>query len=364
MSKLTFQQAFQGGVLTPNMPQAPPAFTRQQGTFGNIPSSGGWQTSTPAPSTFKIKPQITNTEISIQNSVYPDGVPKLSTPIQATTDSAIKSEVWKRRISDLRMQASRPGIGVADAERLFNEADALEEKYFPESHQIVKLKEQIEEMKALKTSNNLARLDAAGHAAMASKERKDILKELEALRLGSKVSGSGSAFSIPAFTPTPPKPARVSSGTSGLRGLPTAPPTSSTPASSTPASILLPDEKEAADALKFGSFSTLDDVNQAIFKSKGKDKEDYFIAYTTTLQEIGKKINSGTDNLIRNRYVSQVVGLVLADNGIEPSQRNIDEVLLKWGGRDIFKFDTVADRAQKFIKSGKFTKPLTRKKSA
>ena len=134
-----------------------------------------------------------------QNAVFSDGVPKLNTTGQSAVYDNLVKEGYRKQILDLRSRGRD------------DEADALEQRYFPEQHQIALLQDQLAELGALGGAQSRLHISNIGHAKNAAMQRQAILDELAALRASGIVSGA-TGVPAPSGIPTGKAPAPAPTG--------------------------------------------------------------------------------------------------------------------------------------------------------
>lgn len=122
----------------------------------------------------------TNTELELEQIVYPDGVRKNASQVQQELSQEQQQQMARKRIEQL-MQSNSP--------EALREIEMLQHKYFPSEILAAEARAQKEESKKI-------HITAEGHAKQAEESRQAILKELEAL------TGGGGLEDLPTYSAT------------------------------------------------------------------------------------------------------------------------------------------------------------------
>ena len=170
------QPIFSSKSVIPNTPMNPRQPIKNKYTKGYQPTQLKY-VKTPT-TVFKLPQMLTpQTIVEGQNVVYSDGVPKLNTQGQSAVYDELTKNAYRKQIDELRQRGKD------------READSIEQKHFPEQHQIGLLQNQINELVGLGRGVGNLRVDADTHRIIAERQRQDILDELARLRGSGRVTG-------------------------------------------------------------------------------------------------------------------------------------------------------------------------------
>lgn len=178
-----------------NYPVNMPEFMTHQGNFGYNPMNykGPGYVVRPGFASQRARPQVqgvrsqassggggwrTNTELELEQIVYPDGVRKNASQVQQELSQEQQQAQARKRIEQL-MQSNSP--------EALKEIEMLQHKFFPSEILAAEARAQKEESKKI-------HITAEGHAKQAEESRQAILKELEAL------TGGGGLEDLPSYS--------------------------------------------------------------------------------------------------------------------------------------------------------------------